>query len=225
MRKINIAVDGPSAAGKSSISDILAERYGYVHLDTGAMYRCLALNAIRAGVSDSDEKELCRLLEKTDMRQTPDGTVYMNGEDVSTLIRTEEVSMGASNVSRWKEVRAEMVRRQQKLAEEKGYILDGRDIGTVVLPDAELKIFLTASAEARAERRWLQNLRAGREDMSIEELKEEIEKRDLQDSSRANSPLKQADDAVLIDTSAMTKEEVADMIIRLADAVIAEETV
>ena len=223
MRRINIAIDGPSAAGKSSISDMLAEKYGYIHVDTGAMYRCLGLNALRCGVSDSDEEALCCLLENTDIELHTDGSVYMNGEDVTKAIRADEVSMLASNVSKWKNVRAEMVRRQQKMAEAKGFIMDGRDIGTVVLTDAEVKIYLTASAEARAKRRWLQNQAAGITGHTLEELRDEIIKRDEQDSGRENSPLKQADDAVLVDSSDLTKEEVVDVISALVDRACAEE--
>ena len=223
MRRINIAIDGPSAAGKSSISSMLAQKYGYVHLDTGAMYRCLGLNALRNGVSDSDEEALCRLLDETEIELHTDGSVYMNGEDVSKAIRSDEVSMLASNVSKWKNVRAEMVQRQQKMAEAKGFIMDGRDIGTVVLTDAEVKIFLTASAEARAKRRWLQNQAAGITEHTLEELRDEIARRDEQDSGRANSPLKQAEDAVLVDSSDLTKEEVVEIISALVDRACAEE--
>ncbi|MCR5372839.1 MAG: (d)CMP kinase [Solobacterium sp.] len=223
MRRINIAIDGPSAAGKSSISDMLAEKYGYVHVDTGAMYRCLGLNALRSGVSDQDEEALCRLLAETEIELHTDGSVYMNGEDVSKAIRSDEVSMLASNVSKWKNVRAEMVRRQQKMAEAKGFIMDGRDIGTVVLTDAEVKIFLTASAEARAKRRWLQNQAAGITGHTLEELRDEIARRDEQDSGRENSPLKQAEDAVLVDSSDLSKEEVVEVISALVDRACAEE--
>ena len=221
--KINIAIDGPSAAGRSSISSRLAAKYGYVHLDTGAMYRCLGLNALRSHVSDSDEDALCELLSKTDIVLYPDGRVFMNGEDVSKAIRTDEVSMLASNVSKWKNVRKEMVKRQQKMAEAKGFIMDGRDIGTVVLTDAEVKVFLTASAEARAKRRWLQNQAAGITGHTLEELRDEIARRDEQDSGRENSPLKQAEDAVLVDSSDLSKEEVVEIISALVDRACAEE--
>jgi cytidylate kinase len=220
--KINIAIDGPSAAGKSTIADLLAKKLGYIHLDTGAMYRCVALKAKRMGIALDDEKNLCSMLSRTDIAMTPEGTVFLDGEDVSSRIREEDISMAASDVSKQAQVRADLVKRQQEMAQAKGFIMDGRDIGTVVLTDAGVKIFLTASAHARAERRYLQNKAKGIPS-DLKTIEEEIEKRDYQDSHRKNSPLRQAADAVRIDSSDLSIEQVADRILKIAEPVIRGE--
>ena len=214
--RINIAIDGPSAAGKSTIAKILCEKLGYVHLDTGAMYRCTALKAIRTGISLNDEAKVVEMLEDTDIVLTPDGKVILDGEDVSKAIREDDISMGASDVSKLQFVRKELVKRQQKMAEAKGFIMDGRDIGTVVLKDAELKIYMTASAFARAVRRYLQNKEEGIETSDVATLEKEIEARDYQDMHREFSPLVKADDAIEIDTSDLTIDEVVTKIYDLA---------
>jgi cytidylate kinase len=213
--RINIAIDGPSAAGKSTIAKLLCKKLGYVHLDTGAMYRCTALKAVRNHIPLDDEDRVVAMLEDTDIVLTPEGTVILDGEDVSRAIREDEVSMYASNVSKLQNVRRELVKRQQKMAESKGFIMDGRDIGTVVLTDAEVKIYMTASAHARAMRRYLQNLEEGIETSDVETLEKEIEARDYQDMHREFSPLVKADDAIEIDTSDLTLEEVTDRIYAL----------
>ena len=213
--KINIAIDGPSAAGKSTIADILASELGYTHLDTGAMYRATAYEALKENIAIDDEENIVKMIAKMDLDMKPDGRVILNGEDISTKIRTNEMSMGASNVSKLLGVRAALVAMQQKICEAGGYILDGRDIGTVVLKDAPVKIFMIASAEARAQRRVDQNKEKGIEGDDYNMILQEIEKRDYQDSHRANSPLKKADDAVLIDTSNLTIEETAKMVMDL----------
>ncbi|MBP3868193.1 MAG: (d)CMP kinase [Solobacterium sp.] len=214
--RINIAIDGPSAAGKSTIAKILCEKLGYVHLDTGAMYRCTALKAIRTGIPLNDEAKVVEMLEDTDIVLTPDGKVILDGEDVSKAIREDDISMGASDVSKLQFVRKELVKRQQKMAEAKGFIMDGRDIGTVVLKDAELKIYMTASAHARAVRRYLQNKEEGIETSDVATLEKEIEARDYQDMHREFSPLVKADDAIEIDTSDLTIDEVVAKIYDLA---------
>lgn len=214
--KINIAIDGPSAAGKSTIAKRLARRLNYVHLDTGAMYRSTALKAVRSGISPDDEDALCKMLETTDITLTPDGLVYLDGEDVSKAIRTDEISLAASSVSRHPRVRHDLVERQKQMAKDGGFIMDGRDIGTVVLKDAKVKIFMTASASARAKRRYDQNMAAGIPSESLEEITKEIEQRDYQDTHRSASPLIRADDAVEIDTSDMTIEEVCERIYSLS---------
>lgn len=221
--RINIAIDGPSAAGKSTIAKKLAEQLGYVHLDTGAMYRCTALKAVRNEIALDDEQGVCAMLENTEIRLMTDGTVFLDGEDVSLAIRTDEISLAASAVSKMPQVRADLVARQQKMAEEKGFIMDGRDIGTVVLKDAELKIFMTASPEARAERRYKQNIEKGIPTSDIETIAEEIRQRDYEDTHRAASPLKKADDAVEIDTSYMSIQEVCDAILSLAEPFLVRE--
>ncbi|MCH4208182.1 MAG: (d)CMP kinase [Solobacterium sp.] len=214
MQRINVAIDGPSAAGKSTISDLLAKKLGYVHLDTGAMYRCVALKALQNGIALDDESALTAMLEQTDIRLTPDGKVYLDGTDVSEAIRKDNVSMAASDVSKLKQVRIDLVRRQQQMATAKGFIMDGRDIGTVVLKDAEVKIFMTATAHARALRRFAQNQEKGICTSDLETIEQEIQKRDDQDTHRANSPLRKADDAVEIDTSDMTIDQVVDTLYR-----------
>ena len=215
MKKINIAIDGPSAAGKSTIAKRLAAKLNYVHLDTGAMYRSTALKATRNGIALDDEKGVCEMLENTEIILTPEGKVFLDGEDVSTAIRTDDISMAASAVSKLKNVRADLVKRQQQMAEAGGFIMDGRDIGTVVLKNAELKIFMTASAEARAKRRYDQNIAQGIPTSDVETIAEEIRKRDYDDTHRAESPLRKADDAVEIDTSDMTIEEVVNCVYQL----------
>ena len=204
MKKINIAMDGPSAAGKSTVADILAEKLGYIHLDTGAMYRCVALKALREGIALDDAEALKEMLGRTDIRQDTEKHIYLDGEDVSKAIREDHISMATSDVSKVAVVREDLVRRQQKLAEEKGYIVDGRDIGTVVLKDAEVKIYLTASAHARALRRLKQNLENGISTSDLETIEKEIEARDYQDMHREISPLTKAEDAVEIDSSDLT---------------------
>ena len=221
--KINIAIDGPSAAGKSTIAKILAERLGYVHLDTGAMYRCCALKARRNGIDLDDEEALCAMLENTDIQLTPEGDVYLDTKKVNDEIRTDENSLAASRVSSLGGVRREMVKRQQKMAEDKGFIMDGRDIGTVVLPDAEVKIFMTASAYARAVRRYEQNIAKHLPTGSIEEIAREIAERDERDTTRSESPLRKADDAIAIDTSDMTIEEVVNAVYERALPYVKED--
>ena len=205
--RINIAIDGPSAAGKSSVSDMLAEKLGYTHLDTGAMYRSVAYLAYKHDVETDDEDKVVSLILNNRFEFKSDGQVLLNGEDISEAIRKEEISMAASNVSKNPKVREALVAMQQNIAKDKGYILDGRDIGTVVLKDAEVKIYLTASAEDRALRRYEQNKAKGME-ADYEKILKEIKIRDHQDMNRSFSPLKKADDAYEIDSSKLTIEEV-----------------
>ena len=214
--KINIAIDGPSAAGKSTIADLLAEKLGYNHLDTGAMYRAVGYNCKLKGIKDDDEKNIVSMIENMDLQMLLDGRVILDGNDVSSVIRTNEVSMLASNVSKLQGVRAALVAMQQKICKEGGYILDGRDIGTVVLKDAPVKIFMIASADARAKRRVLQDKEKGIEE-DYETILKDIEARDYQDSHRANSPLKKADDAIEIDTSNMTLEEAFNRVLEIVE--------
>ena len=212
--KINIAIDGPSGAGKSTIADILASKLSYVHLDTGAMYRSAALLAIKNKVSLSDEEKIVELMENNFKLDMANDKVFLNGEDISDAIRTNEVSMAASDISKLSGVRKALVKSQQEIASKKGYIVDGRDICTVVLPDAEVKIFLTATSEDRARRRLEQNRQKGLID-DYDKILEDIKKRDYQDSHRANSPLVKADDATLIDSSNMSIDDVVDEILKL----------
>ena len=221
--KINIAIDGPGAAGKSTIAKCLAKKLNYVHLDTGAMYRSTAYKALQNHISLEDEEAVCKMLENTKIQLATDGSIFLDGEDVSDKIRTNEISLAASLVSKLANVRRMLVERQQEMAKEKGFIMDGRDIGTVVLTDAEVKIYMTASPIARAKRRYDQNIAKNIPTGSIEEIAREIAERDLQDMTRENSPLKKADDAVEIDTSDMSIEEVTEYIYRLAKPFIEKE--
>ena len=214
--KLNIAIDGPSAAGKSTIARRLARECDYIHLDTGAMCRCIAYKALNQGVALDDEAALGSLIDQTEIRLTPQGQVFLDGEEMKDKIRSDAVSMAASQVSSWKIVRQKLVERQQKMARDKGVVMDGRDIGTVVLPDAEIKIFLTASPQARAQRRFLENQQKGISS-DYQQLVAEIAQRDKQDTERVNSPLRQAEDAVGIDTSEMTIDEVVAAIQRLVE--------
>ena len=221
--KINIAIDGPGAAGKSTIAKFLAKKLNYVHLDTGAMYRSTAYKALQNHISLEDEEAVCKMLENTKIQLATDGSIFLDGEDVSDKIRTNEMSLAASLVSKLAKVRRMLVERQQEMAKEKGFIMDGRDIGTVVLTDAEVKIYMTASPMARAKRRYDQNIAKNIPTGSIEEIAREIAERDLQDMTRENSPLKKADDAVEIDTSDMSIEEVTERIYSLAKPFIEKE--
>ncbi len=211
MKKINIAIDGPSGAGKSSISKALAVKLGYVHLDTGSMYRAVSYAALKKGYKMDEEKKIVRMIKKMDLVVKTDGSIFVDGEEVTDKIRTDEISMAASDVSKLKTVRENLVAMQQKICSAGGYIVDGRDICEVVLPDAEVKIYLTATAEERARRRYLQNLEKGME-ADYEKILSDVIARDYQDMHRENSPLHKADDAVEIDSTHMSIEEVVDAI-------------
>lgn len=217
MSKINIAIDGPSGAGKSTVSDILAKKLSYIHLDTGAMYRTVALKALEKGLKMDEEAKIVELIKTLDFKQDKDGSIYCNGEDISKAIRENNISMAASDISKLQGVRKELVKLQQKLALEKGYIVDGRDICEVVLPNAEVKLFITASPETRAKRRVIQNKEKGIE-ANYNDILEDIKKRDYQDSHREFSPLKKAEDAILIDSSNITQDETVDKIMEIVNS-------
>lgn len=205
-----IAIDGPSGAGKSSLARAAAAQFGFIYVDTGAIYRTVGLAAYRRGLDRHDENAVKAMLPelKIEMRYNEAGEqrMLLNGDDVSAEIREPEISICASDVSALPAVRAFLLEMQRQMAREHSVIMDGRDIGTVVLPQAELKIFLTASAKARAERRLLELRRKGVES-SFEEVLRDIEYRDEQDTARAAAPLKKADDAVLVDTSDIDFEQ------------------
>lgn len=212
---INIAIDGPAGAGKSTIARKAAAELGFIYVDTGALYRSVAYYCISAGADVSIPESVEKLLpEITPELRFIDGVqhVFVNGSDVSDKIRTPEVSMAASKVSAIPAVRAFLFDLQKKIARENDIIMDGRDIGTVVLPDADLKIFLTASPEARADRRYAE-LKDKPDAPAYEQVLADIIKRDHDDSTRAIAPLKQADDAVLCDTTKLSLEESVDTII------------
>ena len=215
---IRIAIDGPAAAGKSTIAKLVAETLGYTYIDTGAMYRALTYKALKENINIGQADELGELLASTDIKLIPSlsgQAVYLDGEDVSEEIRTREVTSAVSEVSSHRQVREDMVGRQQEMVKNGSVVMDGRDIGTQVIPDAELKIFMSASVEERARRRQLDNENRGIPS-SMEVLQKEIELRDKMDSERETSPLKKAEDAIYIDTTELTIEQAASEIIRLA---------
>ncbi len=204
-----VAIDGPAGAGKSSLARALAAELGYIYVDTGAMYRAVGLYALRAGESPADAAAVERLLPDIHLRlenTAGEQHIYLNGEDVSSAIRTEAVGMAASAVAAHPAVRAFLLELQRGMARTQDVLMDGRDIGTVILPDADVKIFLTASPEARAKRRWLEYQALGKPD-SYEAVLADVIQRDEQDSSRAAAPLRRAEDAVLLDTSALSFEQ------------------
>lgn len=216
---IQIAIDGPAAAGKSTIAKITATKLGYTYIDTGAMYRALTYKALEEHIDVYDDDALTRLLERIVIELTPtkEGQIVrVDGEDITEAIRSQEVTSNVSATAAQPHVRELMVEKQRLLANSKGVVMDGRDIGTAVLPNAELKIFMTASVEERAERRFAENTKRGI-NRSMEELCQDIADRDKADTERIASPLKQASDAIFIDTTSMSIEQVADEIIRHAE--------
>lgn len=226
MKRLTIAIDGPAGSGKSSVARVVAQRLGYLYLDSGAMYRALALKALQNnGLALSSEKELEELARDTQIELQPvppslhDPTVHnrvlLDGDDVTQAIRTNEVAQAASRVATISGVRAILVAAQQRAGADGGVVMEGRDIGTVVFPNAELKIFLEATPEARAERRWKEHLEKG-EHLNLAQVEEEVRQRDQRDTERRVSPLVRAADAVLIDNTAMDVEETARLITMLA---------
>ena len=216
---MNIAIDGPAGAGKSTIAKLCAKKMGLVYVDTGAMYRAVALYVLESGTDINDREAVadCCKGASVDIKYEDGGqNVYLNGSNVTGRLREEAVGNTASVTSAVPEVRAQIFSLQRGLAERGGVIMDGRDIGTVVMPDADVKIFLTASSEVRAKRRVLE-LEAKGEHPVFEEIKKDIEERDHRDMTRKISPLKQADDAILVDTSDMTIDEVVDKICSLCE--------
>ena len=218
---VNIAIDGPAGAGKSTIARMLAKELNYIYVDTGAMYRTLALYFLEQGIDGNDEAAVVASLPQIDVAlEYVDGLqqIFLNGENVTGRIRTEQVSDMASRTSTYAEVRVKMVELQRKIAEKNNVVMDGRDIGTVVLPDAAVKVFLTASAEVRALRRYKEMLEANPDlTTTLAEVEADIRERDYRDSHRENSPLRQAEDAVLVDSSDMTLEEVIGAIRRIVE--------
>lgn len=214
---IKIAIDGPSGAGKSSLSRKAAEALGFLYIDTGALYRAIGLAAIRFGIAVDDSRAIAALTSSISvtLQPTSDGQqVFLNGENVTGLIRTEQVSAYASAVSAVPEIRAFLLDTQRRLAAEQNVIMDGRDIGTVVLPDAQLKIFLTASPEARARRR-LDELQARGEAVDFETVYRDLVARDQRDTERAVAPLVQSPDAVRLDTTDNSFEQSLELLLKL----------
>ena len=214
----SIAIDGPAGAGKSSIAKALSKRLGYIYIDTGAMYRAVALFFLENNVADGTDSRIESLLDKLEISiKYEDGAqkVILNGEDVTDKLRLEEIGKLASKFSAIGSVREKLVALQRKLAQKENVVMDGRDIGTVVLPNADLKIYLSASSKVRAKRRYLELLEKGHTDLDINEIEDEIIKRDEADMNREISPLKQADDAYYLDSSDMTLEEVVSKILSM----------
>jgi cytidylate kinase len=204
MRRINIAIDGPAGAGKSTVARLVAKELGIVYLDTGAMYRAAALKAIRSGVDTKDREGLARMAGGLDIRVECEGEgqrIRLDGEDVTGLIRTADVTAGSSDVAVSPEIRLRLVEIQRKIAAERGVVMDGRDIGTFVLPGADVKIFLTATPEERARRRHEENLAKGMSGSTLEDVRRDIATRDRNDSGRDFAPLRKAEDAVEIDST------------------------
>ena len=212
MSRINIAIDGPSGAGKSTISKLIAKKLNITYLDTGAMYRTVAVYCLRKGVSVNDAQAVEPLLKEINISYTGDPLdrhICLNGEDVSTVIREHQVSKAASDVSKIPAVRLFLVEMQRKIANEYDVVLDGRDITSYVLPNAKYKFFLTASPEVRAKRRY-EELKAKGQEIPYEQILADVKDRDYNDSTRAFAPLKQTEDSVLVDSSNMSIDEVLD---------------
>lgn len=211
---INVAIDGPAGAGKSTIAKAAAKELGFIYVDTGALYRAVAYNAVKTGAID-DEQKIINMLDLTKVElKYVNGVqaVYLNGEDVSAFIRTPEISMGASKVSAIPQVRAFLLNLQREIASKNNVIMDGRDIATVVLPNADVKIFLFASPECRAERRYKELIEKG-ESVSFDDVLKDVNQRDYQDSHREIAPLKPSDDSIMADTSELTLQESINLIV------------
>lgn len=216
-KKISIAIDGPAAAGKSTVAKIVAEQLGYIYIDTGAMYRALTYKAINHKLNLEEEENLINMLNETVIELFPGEQgqlIFLDSKDVTKEIRSSEVTNSVSIVSKHKLVREEMVRRQQMFAVNGGVVMDGRDIGTHVIPTAEVKVFLLASVDERAIRRHKENIEKGYES-DLEQLKQEIAARDKLDSEREVAPLKKANDAIEIDTTSLSIHDVVDKIMEL----------
>lgn len=212
---LQVAIDGPASSGKSTVAKIIAKRFGYVYCDTGAMYRSVTWVALENGIDVSDTKQvidLARRIKITFEPGQPDQRVFVDGHEVTKDIRTEKIAANVSAVAAIPEVRAQMVEQQRQVAQAGGIVMDGRDIGTTVLPDAQVKVFLVASAHERARRRYEENLQKGLATQSLDELEAAIKLRDQKDSTRKVSPLTQAKDAILIDTTSLTIDQVVDEI-------------
>lgn len=226
MQKLIIAIDGPVGSGKSTLARRVAELTGYVYIDTGAMYRALALKALRRGIWLDASDALVQLARETriDLRaENGSQRVFLDGEDVTTAIRTPEVSQAASKVATIGGVRQVLVAEQRRAGEKGGVVMEGRDIGSVVFPDAGLKIFLTASPEVRAERRWREHQQKG-DAIDLARTLDEIHERDRRDRERSTSPLVRAPDAIIVDSTAMEPEEVARLVVMLANGQSAAQT-
>ena len=225
IQMINIAIDGPAGAGKSSVAKAVASKYGYIYVDTGALYRALAYKAIEGGVDIADAESVRDMLSKTKLNIAYNELgqrIFLDGADVSDYIRTAAVSMGASDISAIGFVREWLLDMQKDIAKANNCIMDGRDIGTTILPNADIKIFLTASVEERAKRRYKELIEKG-ESVTFEAVIEDVKTRDYNDSHRAVSPLKKADDAIEVDTTGMNIEQSVDALVKIIDRCVKGE--
>ena len=216
-KKITIAIDGPAGAGKSSISKVVANELGYLYIDTGAMYRGVTWAVLDSHVDVKNQNDVEALLPTLDLTLEPTASackVFVKGQDVTDLIRQQQINENVSTIASYKGVREYLVERQQAMAAIGGVILDGRDIGSVVLPDAELKIYLTASVDARAKRRWLE-VQGTSNEQPLEDIKKNVESRDEMDKNRDESPLVCVEDAIIVDSSNMTFDETVEHILHL----------
>lgn len=223
MPKINIAIDGPAGAGKSTIAKMLSRKLGILYLDTGAMYRTVALQALRLGINTADKLRIAEMVKDIHISvkyEENEQHIYLEGEDVTHQIRTPEISLGASHVGAVPEVRIKMVELQREIAANNSVVMDGRDIGTYVLPQADVKIFLTASLEERARRRYEEQAAKGAVNICMQDVMEDIAFRDKNDSTREFAPLKKASDCTEMDTTGMDAEDVADKILQHVQAVL-----
>ena len=216
MSKVVIAVDGPAAAGKSTVSKIIAKKLGYTYIDTGAMYRAYTWYVLFKGVDPKNESECVKLIPEVEIELYPDGKVMCSGHDVTRPIREPLVSSNVSYIASYKAIRLALVELQRKMAEKSSVVMDGRDIGTYVLPNADVKIFQIASVEERAKRRYKENMEKGIK-CTYEEIVADVQNRDRIDSSRAFAPLKPAEDSVQLDTSNLTIEESVDAILKIIE--------
>ena len=212
--KIAVAIDGPAAAGKSTIAKRVAEIMGLIYIDTGAMYRAFTWYCLSKGINCEDEAACVKVIPEVNIEFGPERTVFCNGQDVTREIRLPDVSFNVSFIATYKDIRLALVDLQRKMAEKGSVIMDGRDIGTYVLPNAEVKIYQIASVECRAKRRYDENISKGIP-CTLEEIEEDVRRRDYIDSHRAFAPLKPAEDSILLDTSDMTIEEVVNEVIRI----------
>ena len=214
MKRVVVAIDGPAAAGKSTISKLVAKSLGFTYIDTAAMYRAFTSYVIDKGVDPKNEKECVKLIAEVDIVLYPDGKVMCSGKDVTRIIREQKVSSNVSYIASYKEIRLALVELQRKMAESQSVVMDGRDIGTYVLPNGDVKIFMVASVKERADRRFKENMEKGIP-CTYEEIVEDVEKRDRIDSSRAFAPLKPAEDSILLDTSLLSIEQVHAAVLKI----------
>lgn len=224
MSYISVAIDGPAAAGKSTVAKKVAEILGYTYIDTGAMYRAYTLHTILRGVDPKDEEKSIALIPEVHITLTPDNKVFLNDEDVTFRIRQPDINANVSYIASYKDIRLALVEQQRALAKTSNVVMDGRDIGTYVLPDAKVKIFQIASVETRAIRRYEENMQKGIP-CTLEEIEQDVRKRDYIDSHREFAPLKPASDSVLIDTSFMSVDEVVNEVLKIIKMKTGEQNV